>query len=188
MEKKDNFTESQIRQKLIQYETKRWQENRGKYVEFDIKTVDNYQKYYDEIFDLVPRKDEKKEGGMNADHLEEPFISLGLAFSRGEVDKLIQSVDDDGSGEIEFQEFLRIITNTSKKKSKGNENITNFFKKLSKNTISKEQNLTHFSFKTIMGILRRENLLKTFLSDTDTEKSQGERILKAYKTFLENKK
>ena len=187
MEKKDNLSASAIRQKLIQYETKRWQENRGKYVEFDIKTVDKYQKYYDEIYDLVPRNDEKK-GGMTTEHLEEPFISLGLAFSRDEVEKLIKSVDDDDSGQIEFQEFLRIITNSSKKKSKGNDNITNFFKKLSNNTISKEHNLHHFSFKTMMGILRRENLLKTFLHDSESERAQGERILKAYKTMLETKK
>jgi centrin-1 len=146
--------------------------------------MNKYKKYYDDIGDINPDPDDE---GMGIDQLEEPFISLGLAYSRDEVGDLIASVDDDGSGKIEFDEFLRIIHNKSKKKSKGNEKITSFFKNLANNNISKESDLHHFSFKTIMGILRRNNLLKAFMG-SDKEKSEGERILKAYSSLLEKKK
>ena len=63
-----------------------------------------------------------------------------------EVSNLIDSVDDDGSGRIEFDEFLRIIHNKSKKKSKNNEKITTFFKNLANDNISNESDLKHFSF------------------------------------------
>ena len=56
--------------------------------------------------------------GIGVDQLEEPFISFGLAYTRDEINNLIASVDDDGSGRIEFGEFLRIIHNKSKLKTK----------------------------------------------------------------------
>jgi centrin-1 len=187
MDKQNNDkNEKELKAKLMNYELKRWQKSRGKYVEFDIKTMDKYQKYYDEIFALGPKTENQK--GMSSEQLEEPFISLGLANSRQEVEKLIKTVDDDGSGMIEFNEFLRIIKNSNKKKSKDNEKITTFFKNLSKNNISREHNLQHFSFKTIMGIMRRQNLLKTFLGETDDEKKEGTTILNAYQELLESRK
>jgi centrin-1 len=182
--KDDKMPISEIRRKLRNYETKRWQESRGKFVEFDIKTMNKYKKYYLDIASINP----DGEDGMGIDQLEEPFISLGLAYSRDEVGDLILSVDDDGSGRIEFDEFLRIIHNKSKKKAKGNEKITNFFKSLANDNISNESDLRHFSFKTIMGILRRSNLLKAFLSDDKKDKEEGEKVLKAFSTMLDTKK
>ena len=177
---------TEMRKELMSYEVKRWQESRGKFVEFDIKTMNKYKTYYDEIAEINPVP-EGEEEGMGVDQLEEPFISLGLAFSREDVNHLIQCVDDDGSGKIEFNEFLRIIHNKSKKKSKGknNENIKNFFKQLTSNGF---QGLNNFSFKTVMFILRRQNILKTFLGKNDAEKGEGEKTLKAYSVMLEQKK
>jgi Ca2+-binding EF-hand superfamily protein len=182
---KKQLSTEEMRRKLMGYEVKRWQESRGKFVEFDIKTMNKYKKYYDDIAEINPNPEND---GMGTEQLEEPFISLGLAYTREEVDDLIQSVDDDGSGKIEFDEFLRIIHNKSKKKAKGNEKITNFFKDLANNNISQESDLNHFSFKTIMGILRRNNLLKAFKQSNDMEKAEGEKMLKAYSVLLDKKK
>ncbi len=176
----------EMKYELMSYEMKRWQESRGKFVEFDIKTMNKYKTYYDEIAEINPVPPDEEEG-MGVDQLEEPFISLGLAFSRDDVNHLIESVDDDGSGKIEFDEFLRIIHNKSKKKSKdkNNENIKNFFKQLTGNGF---QGLNNFSFKTVMFILRRQNILKTFIGKSEQEKSEGEKTLKAYSVMLEQKK
>jgi Ca2+-binding EF-hand superfamily protein len=125
---------------------------------------------------------------MGSDQLEEPFISLGLAYTKEDVENLIISVDDDDSGKIEFEEFLRIIHNKSKKKAKGNEKITNFFRDLATDKISHDSDLNHFSFKTIMGILRRNNLLKAFKNTNDADKLEGEKILKAYSALVDKKK
>ena len=42
----EKMSPEEIREKLMDYEMKRWQEERGKYVEFDIKTMNKYNKYY----------------------------------------------------------------------------------------------------------------------------------------------
>ena len=39
----------------------------------------------------------------------EPLIGLGLANNRVEIRQMIDEVDDDKSGFIEFPEFLKII-------------------------------------------------------------------------------
>ncbi len=173
-----------LNDKIINYEMKRWQEQKGKFVEFDIKTMNKYKKYYNEMCKI----NEDGKEGMGVEQLKEPFISLGLANSKDDVNELINSVDDDGSGRIEFDEFLRIIHNKSKKKEKGNEKITSFFKNLANNNVSKEHNLAEFSFKTSMNILRRENLLKAFISSSDKEKKEGLDMLKAYSTLLDEMK
>ena len=182
---------SEIRKKLMNYEIKRWQESRGKFVEFDIKTMNKYKGYYDEINKLSKKQviddDDEQDEGMGVDELEDPFISLGLAYSREEVNNLIKSVDEDDSGKIEFAEFLRIIHNKSKKKSKGNEKITNFFKNLANNKISEDNDLNYFEFSTIMRILRRKNLLKAFIGKKE-EQEEGFKILKAYSNMIEDKK
>ena len=48
-------------------------------------------------------------GSIGTDELEEPLISLGLLDTRAQVDKIVMDVDDDGSGMLEFPEFLGII-------------------------------------------------------------------------------
>ena len=73
---------------------KRWQEDRGKYVEFDIKTMNKYNKYYEEMKSINP---EKNMEGIGIDQLEEPFISFGLAYNREEIncqEKLFLSISN----------------------------------------------------------------------------------------------
>ncbi len=55
--------------------------------------------------------DVKAEGSVGIDQLEELLISVGLMESREEVKQLIDSVDEDKSGKIEFAEFLKMILN-----------------------------------------------------------------------------
>ena len=172
---------NKLNEDLMKYEMKRWQEQRGKFVEFDIKTMKKYEVYYNEMCEINPDGEE----GMGVEQLKEPFISLGLANSKEDVTNLIESVDDDNSGRIEFAEFLRIIHNKSKKKEKGNEKITTFFKNLANNNVSKEHDLNSFSFKTSMNILRRDNLLKAFLGESEEERYEGAKMLKAYSSLLE---
>lgn len=51
------------------------------------------------------------QGSIGVEELEDPLISLGIAESRDDVKKIMDSVDDDKSGQIEFKEFLDIIKN-----------------------------------------------------------------------------
>lgn len=59
-----------------------------------------------EIFDDL---DADGSGAIGVDELEEPFIALDLASNRDSINDLISKVDEDGGGEIDFDEFLTII-------------------------------------------------------------------------------
>jgi Ca2+-binding EF-hand superfamily protein len=188
MEKKHEVikpkSEIELKEELWRYNLKRWQESRGKKLEFDVKKLNKYQAYYDEIENFNKQPDQL---GVGVEQLEEPFISMGLAFSREEIAELIDSVDDDKSGRIEFGEFLKIVNN-KKKDSGGKQKITNFFKNLANNKVSKDKNLNYFSFKTLIVALRRNNLLKAFdAKKSEAERNEGLKTLKAYKNMLELK-
>ena len=66
--------------------------------------------------------------------------------------------------------------------------ITTFFKQLANDKLGGDSDLKHFSFKTIMDIMRRKNLLKAFLSKNPEEKKEGEKVLKAYSEMLQKRK
>jgi len=53
--------------------------------------------------------DDDGSGCIGINELEEPLIGLGFAETREEVEAMIDTVDEDKSGEIEFAEFLQII-------------------------------------------------------------------------------
>ena len=52
-------------------------------------------------------------GSIGIEELEKPLISLGLCRTREDVKKIMDEVDEDGSGQIEFNEFLHIIKSAS---------------------------------------------------------------------------
>jgi len=50
--------------------------------------------------------DDDETGAIGEDEIKVPLIGLGLVNSMQEVRDLVEAVDEDGSGEIEFNEFL----------------------------------------------------------------------------------
>ena len=53
---------------------------------------------------------------------------MGLVDNRDQVQKMVELVDEDGSGEIEFDEFLSIIKGgSSKDEDNGSAAIKDFF-------------------------------------------------------------
>ena len=72
--------------------------------------------------------DDDGSGSIGVDEIKGPLIGLGLVSSVDEVEKLVMLVDEDGSGKIEFGEFLDIILNKSGDAKA--QVITEFFKNL----------------------------------------------------------
>jgi Ca2+-binding EF-hand superfamily protein len=68
--------------------------------------------------------DEKKCGSIGIDELEELMLSIGLFETREEVKALVELVDEDKTGKIEFDEFLSMIQNDEGR----NDEIVSFFK------------------------------------------------------------
>lgn len=83
--------------------------------------------------------DEDGGGAIGLEELEKPLIGLGFATSREEVKTMMDSVDVDGSGQLEFDEFLLIIKAGADKSggtvSDQTSKINKFFKDLSSGNI-----------------------------------------------------
>ena len=72
--------------------------------------------------------DDDQSGYIGIEELETPLIGLGFASTRDEVQHLLDLVDADGSGQIEFDEFLMILHITENNPKTGG--INKFFKDL----------------------------------------------------------
>lgn len=57
-------------------------------------------------------------GEVGLDELEDPLVSVGLARSRDDVQKLIDEVDKDGKGEVTFDQFLHLMYPKKAKRSR----------------------------------------------------------------------
>jgi centrin-2 len=80
--------------------------------------------------------DEDGSGAIGIDELEGPLIGLGFYNTRQEISDMLDEIDDDGSGEIEFKEFLLILKSSSNS-SQDTSLIKQFFKDLSSGQIGK---------------------------------------------------
>lgn len=82
--------------------------------------------------------DDDGSGDIGIDELKEPLIGLGFATSLDEVQKMVEEVDDDGSGCIEFPEFLNILSNSGGDPNGSAAEMTKFFKQLSQGKIGSD--------------------------------------------------
>jgi hypothetical protein len=95
------------------------------------------------------------------------LIGLGFAETAEEIQEMIDEVDDDGSGEIEFSEFLKIVkgTNTTEKSLK----INKFFKDMTTGKLATEG----ISFKMFVHKMRREYLKDAIMGNDHNKKEFG---------------
>eukprot|EP00946_MAST-07B_sp_MAST-7B-sp1_P004065 g4065.t1 len=49
-------------------------------------------------------------GTLSVDELEDPLVSVGLATGRADVEKLIEKHDTNGEGELNWKEFVNMVT------------------------------------------------------------------------------
>ena len=63
--------------------------------------------------DFFLQLDTDRSGMIGSHEIEETLISLGLARTREEVDDIVKSLDTDGNGELDFEEFLQMFKETS---------------------------------------------------------------------------
>eukprot|EP00033_Pygsuia_biforma_P001676 GCRY01001880.1.p1 GENE.GCRY01001880.1~~GCRY01001880.1.p1 ORF type:complete len:153 (-),score=19.73 GCRY01001880.1:90-548(-) len=61
---------------------------------------------FKEMFDLV---DIDKGGTISKDELFELMISLGLNPTKEYIDAMVKEIDADGSGDIDFEEFVTVM-------------------------------------------------------------------------------
>jgi predicted ATP-grasp superfamily ATP-dependent carboligase len=98
-ERKENFQDNL--KKLNESSVRYWVRNKDKEMFLDFT-----EEYRKKIRDYFNSLDANKAGSIGISELEEPLITLGIAKGRNEVQKILDEIDEDGSGEIEFGEFL----------------------------------------------------------------------------------
>ena len=131
------------------------------YLEFNEDYRTKIRNYFDSL-------DVLNTGSIGIEELEEPLITLGIAKGRKEVKKIMDEIDEDGSGEIEFNEFLMILKGKTtiygdQKQEESNSAITEFFKSMINGDIKEvhddDPSNQSSSFKLILGQMRRHKLL-----------------------------
>lgn len=116
--------------------------------------------------------DEDGSGSVGINELENPLIGLGFAETRQDILDMISSVDEDGSGQIEFEEFLQIIKNSDANSK--NAKINKFFKDMSSGKLGGKD----LNFSVFVNNIKRKYMLAHFLSKKKEEKKYGDRIFK----------
>ncbi|CDW72928.1 ef hand family protein [Stylonychia lemnae] len=111
-------------------------------------------------------------GSIGIEELEEPLIGLGFADTRDEVQEMVDAVDEDGSGQIEFPEFLSIIKNSDGNEKMGK--INKFFKDMTSGQLAGND----LSFNLLVQKLRRDYLMDAIMSGDVKKKEFGEKILR----------
>jgi hypothetical protein len=91
---------------------------------------------------------------------------------------MVLVVDDDGSGQIEFPEFLMIIKgNDEDEKTQA---ITQFFKALSQGKFGQDP----IMFTTFVNIMRRKYLIDAIKGTSAQKKQDGQRIMNNIKNYM----
>ena len=116
--------------------------------------------------------DEDGSGSVGIDELENPLIGLGFAESRQEVLDMIEEVDEDKSGQIEFDEFLMIIKNSDAQSK--NAKINKFFKDMSSGKLGGKD----LNFSVFVNNIKRKYMMANFLSSQIDERRNGQRIFR----------
>ena len=75
------------------------QRGKSSMLNFQNSQIKELKRYFDSL-------DTDGGGSISVDELKVPLIGLGLVDSVQEVRDLVTLVDEDGNGEIEFEEFL----------------------------------------------------------------------------------
>ena len=90
---------------------------------------------------------------------------------------MVLVVDDDGSGMIEFLEFLQIIAGSDEDEK--TQAITQFFKALSQGAFGEDP----IMFTTFVSIMRRKYLIDAIKGTTPQKREEGLRIMNNIKSY-----
>ena len=127
------------------YNQRKWLRKTGKdkYIDFNEKQQAILKDCFNEL-------DDDGSQAIGVDELEDPFMALGLVDSRRQVENMVREIDEDGN--IEFEEFLKIVKGGDKTKAtllkhcnKDENNdidvIFDFFKKLTAGEVSDNKDM-----------------------------------------------
>ena len=118
-----------------------------------------------DVFDLFDRN---HDGTISRDELGELMVALGVKVTRQSVEEMLESVDENNSGKIEFNEFLKLYSEKVNEPTTEEELIACFriFDKDGNGVISNEE-LLHVL--TTLGEKISEEEAREIIKDADTD-------------------
>ena len=112
-------------------------------------------------------------GDISVDELEEPLISIGLVSSKQDLEEMIKKYDSSGDGEIDFQEFVKMVMT---KEEGGQSNaMLKLFEDFSEGKLGNK----HLPFSTLVHLYSREKLFLAIMAENESDKAEGQKVLKA---------
>jgi len=162
-------------QKLVVIDERKWLKSRKKnqYIDFDDRERTELKKYFDAL-------DQDDGGSIGLHELADPMIALGLAESHKEVEDLLKTVDGDGNGDIDFEEFLSIIKSTTSTGEKSA--FLNLLTALMNGNLEGVD--PELPFKMAYISYRRQKILDAMMSENKDRREEGAKVLRAYKRQL----
>jgi len=162
-------------------QTRKWLVKHGKkhLISFDEKERYKLKQFFSSL-------DADGSGSIGTDELLDPFISLGIAENTEEVQAIVDSVDDDQSGQIEFKEFLKIIAGTQE--NKGDTAIIDFFKDMISGRLAGGKISNKLPFDLIISTVRRRKLMNAMMAGDTREKGEGEKVMNSYSKLVDTRK
>jgi len=163
-------------EKLNETSVRGWMAKHGRrhLINFDNKERSKLKQYFNSL-------DADGSGSIGLDELVDPLISLGIAESVDEVQRIIDSVDDDQSKQIEFKEFLKIIAS---QENSGETGLIDFFKDMIEGRLSGGEISNKLPFNLIISTVRRKKLMSSIMAKDTKEKDEGKKVLNSYARLL----
>jgi len=127
-----------------------------------------------EFLDIFNLFDKDGGGSIGADELESLLHALGKYPSPEEIEKLLAMVDEDGSGEVEFDEFLQLLIMLEQSDGHSETQLKSWFQtidKSKKGTIESADLLKFMQSLAVHGGVCREDL------ELDPDKSLKDRAM-----------
>ena len=116
---------------------------------------------YKESFDMF---DKDRSGTISASEILKIMKNFGYPLSKQEVDKMIATVDTDGNGELDFEEFITLMqTQRIFIEETDDERILKAFKAFDKDNDGK---ITNFEFRYILTQLGKDHQFSKEETDT----------------------
>lgn len=115
--------------------------------------------------------------------LEDPLIALGFVSSQEKVKELVAEVDEDGSGKVEFDEFLLIMRSIKKKEKEGKgedtgSSLNDFFKDMVEGNFSKMGDMDNeMPFTLNYSMYRRRRIMDAIMSEDSNKRKDGQKIM-----------
>ena len=163
-----------------------WLSKHGKHQYIDFS--DKERRQYQEIFDALDNDGSK---AITIKELEDPLIALGIVSTRGQVEAMIKEIDENGDGDIEFNEFLLVMSSIRKadkknEKNNGSSSLYDFFKDMIEGNFNKRGDMDNdVPFMLNFSMFRRRRIMDAIISQDVAKKKVGHEIMNVSPTNKE---